>query len=187
MTIRWGILSSFFLFLFLQNSFAAEKETPSQIGVVDIEYINEHAIEMKVTREKVDKLRESFQSKIAELERKVREERQSLDNDKGGFSSEERETRESALERKIAHLQQMAQQYKSRLEHELGISREKFSQRFQSVVAQIAQEQDLKLVITRSAAPYFVQGSDITPLVLKTLDAAAPSVDSSEKEGSAYD
>ncbi|MDR0406691.1 MAG: OmpH family outer membrane protein [Holosporales bacterium] len=151
-------------------------ENSSTIAVVDVEHINDHAAEMQSVRDQANHLRETYQKEIAALEKSLREERLRLDSDKRTLSIEEKESQERIFESKENQLRQLARHRKNQWEQALETAREEFLRKFQSAVAQVAKENHLTIVLVKSAVPYYASSCDITPRILKMLNATSQPV-----------
>jgi Skp family chaperone for outer membrane proteins len=162
-----------------------EPSKPFDIGIIDIENINENSIEMSEICDQADKLRKIYQEEITALEKKLREERANLDGAKLTLSTEEQELQERILDSKENQLRHLAHRRKNQWEQALESAKKEFSQRFRVVVEQVAKKRRLEVVLLKSAVPYHTERCDITRDVLESLNATAQPVVLTPAEGAA--
>lgn len=147
-----------------------------RVGIVDGRKVLFESAPGKQFRAEMEKMVKDRQTKLSEEEKKIKALRDAAERDKLLLTDKQKEEKRQELEQKFADYQKMRQEMQKQLaDHESGITRE-MSRRINDVVAQVAKEEKLTLVLDKSQPTGIVwveEPIDITARVLKAYEAKA--------------
>lgn len=152
-----------------------EDELPSvTMAVVDYQRVLHNARATRAIRDQIEAQRQAVRDEIAEEEQRLHERDLALGDQRGKISSEEFAQARREFEAEVAQVQRLAQQRARALDristNALGEVREAII----AVLEDIAEEEDLNLVLPSDTVLLFSPQIDLTEEVLERLDARLP-------------
>lgn len=157
------------------------KSSSLRIGVLDFNKVWHDAKAPQHIRDGIQKKRRQYQKEIIKLEEKLRHQEVSLQAEHDKLSAEEYQERRKKFESEVLAVQKQAQAHKQRLEKSYTFAMGQVSETLNKIIEQIAHKKKLTLILSQAQVAFHENSLDITPQVMKELDAALPSIDLSHQ------
>lgn len=163
------LLASVVLFaaLFSSSSFAGEIK---KIAVINIEKVSGEAKVVKYIASKISDQRDEYQKEIRKTEEKLEEERKTLDSKRNILSQEELQKQQKDFVEKVNGLKELAAKREKSLQKAFTDAIKEVNDKVVEVVADIAKEQKLDLVLSSSQVVFTDASHDITDEVIDKLN-----------------
>lgn len=161
------VLAAFLLMAFVVPSYATE---PFKVGVVSIETLMREAKAAQSIRKQVEKERSSYQKKIKDVEGKLKSSEQELVKQKSILSEEAFVEKRKSFEKDIFSAQKDIRDKGQSLERAYGEAMVKLRKEILEIVAKLAEEKKIDLVLPQNQVVIAASGMDLTQEVLKRLD-----------------
>ena len=166
--------------LVLQTSFVraqipSELE-PVSLAVVDFRGVLAKSEAARNIRSAVDEKRQELRKYFLEVENSLREEQQSLSKKRSIVTAEAFEKRARKLKAKAQSAQKLAQTSNQKLKKSFDQAMDKVQKELLRIVAEVAEESGVGVVLFRSAIVIAVKKLDISKEVLQRLNKKLPDV-----------
>lgn len=157
---------------------AQETGTPPAlpIAVVDMIKVRQTSDALRSISEQVASYRDAFQKDIQSEEASLREANQELARQRSILSAEAFEQERKNFEARVAEVQRGVQQRKAELEQVREEAMRELHRNLNTVIAEIAEERGLVLVLPRAQTILSAKNLEITDEVTKRLNAKLPDV-----------
>jgi len=178
----WPALAAAFLVLTavvadVRSAAAVElKEIPLIIAVLDVQQIMRDSKAAVGIQAELQRQRAAYQAELAQQENALLAADQDLAGQRATLSQEQYKQKREALDQQAMQLRRNVQGRKDELEELFNNSINQVRQALAQVVAEIAQEKGITLVLSKSQVVLSATGFDITADTLTKLDAKLPSV-----------
>lgn len=159
------------------NSVKAQESAGDKIAIVDIQGLLQKSKAAVSIQDQLKEQRQSFQKEFSKYEEKLQSAKQELGSQRSSLSAEEFSKKREDFEEKLIETRSIVQKKKKALDEALKNAMKELRIEILEIVADIADEKDLKLVISRQNVIVVDKGIDITSDVLKRLDKSLKSVD----------
>ena len=147
------------------------------IAIVDVQYILQNAQAAKNLKQIITNQRQTYADSIAQQERNVRTVEQEVSQQHQELSQEELIQKRHALEQQIAQIRTNIEQHRQQLNQIFTQSMSKIRETILTIIAEIAEERGLTLVLFKHQVIVFDQSLDLTQVVLEHLDESLPEID----------
>lgn len=159
------ILVAFLCLLAITPAYAAEN-----IAVVDVEKILNDSKAGKSIEKQLASRREAFQKEFAKRENDLMTAEKKLLEDKGNLSAEEFAKKREEFEKKFLETRSLFQKRRNSLDKGLGTALAQLRKHIIQVTAEIADEDDINVVLTRDSVVIVAKEMEITGKVLERLN-----------------
>lgn len=153
---------------------SSDSELP--IGVVDMIKVRQSSDALRSISEQVATYRNAFQKDIQDEEASLREANQKLARQRSILSAEAFEVERKSFETRVAEVQRGVQQRKAELEQVREAAMRELHRTLNTVIAEIAQEKGLVLVLPRAQTILSAKSLEITDEVTQRLNQKLPDV-----------
>lgn len=154
----------------------AEKHPTPIIGVVDTDLLLQESLAAKGVRLERDKSATTYQTQVADQEKKLRTEDQELSQQRAMMAPEAFQQRATDFQKKLADFQNQVRDKQERLEFSFQQSMQEIGNMIMVVSSEVAKERGINAVMARSQMMIFEPGMDITRPVLDKLNQRLPTV-----------
>ena len=176
------VLISFILLmmLVLQTSFvraqASSELEPVSLAVIDFRGVLAKSEAARNIRSAVDEKRQELRKYFLEVENSLRDEQKNLSKKRSIVTAEAFEKRARKLKEKAQSAQKLAQTSNQKLKKSFDQAMDKVQKELLRIVAEVAEESGVGVVLFRSAIVIAVKKLDISKEVLKRLNKKLPDV-----------
>ncbi len=154
---------------------AADPEnTVIRIGIVDLAQVRQDSTALTSISRQIAAYRDAFQKDIQEEEASLRDANQELSRQRTVVSAEAFEEARQQFEQKVADVQRKVQQRKTELELSRSKALEELHQALNLIIAEVAKERGLTLVLRRDQTVLSAKSLEITEEVSQRLNAQLP-------------
>lgn len=155
----------------LGNAFANE------IAVLDIEKIAKESKAVHDIQNKVTKKQEEFQKEITKKQTSLESDQKKLEAKKNILSKEALEKEQKEFEKKIDSLKELVDKRQNSLKKASADSMAKVNDKMKEIIAEIAQERALTLILPTSQVVFSADKLDISSEVLEKLNKKVTKID----------
>jgi outer membrane protein len=155
---------------------AQQSQQPVVIAVLDVNLILREASAAKAVRDQVDKQRDAYQADLVQRENKLRDADKQLTQQRATLSQDEFDKRRDDLNKQIDQYRQDSDKRKQQLETAFNTGMQQVTKALEQVLADIAKQRGLTLVLNKAMVPLSANDLDITQEALKLLNAKLPTV-----------
>ena len=157
---------------------AQQAETPAAlpIGVVDMIKVRQSSDALRSISEQISAYRNTFQKDIQDEETSLREANQELARQRSILSAEAFNAERKNFEARVAEVQRGVQQRKAELERVRETAMLELHRNLNSVIAEIAEERGLVIVLPRAQTILSAKNLEITDEVTTRLNVKLPDV-----------
>jgi len=155
---------------------AQQSQVPIVVGILDVNQILHESTAAKAVRDQVDKQRDAYQADLVQQENKLRETDKQLAQQRASLSEDEFNKRRDDLNKQIDQLRQESDKRKQQLEKAFSAGMQQVSKALEGVLADIAKQRGLTLVLNKAMVPLSANDLDITGEALRLLNAKLPTV-----------
>lgn len=155
---------------------AQDTKPPLVVAVLDVQYIMRESSAAKAIHTELERQRETYQAELAEQEKALRAADQKLAAERTTLSQDDFVQRRKELEQQAAQLRRNVQARKEQLEGLFGSGIAQVRKALIEVVAGIAEERGITLVLSKSQVVMAASDFDITEVAMKKLNAKLPKV-----------
>jgi len=152
------------------------EDTVIRIGIVDLTAVRQNSSAMKSVNEQIASYRETFQKDIQEEEASLRDANQELSRQRTVLSAEAFEEARRQFEDRVAEVQRKVQQRKNELESARAVALRELHQSLNLIIAEIAKERGLTLVLRRDQTVLSAKSLEITTDVTERLNSQLPNL-----------
>jgi|HigsolmetaAR203D_1030402.scaffolds.fasta_scaffold00057_29 Skp family chaperone for outer membrane proteins len=149
---------------------------PPTIIVVDFQGIVRDSAAAKSIQAQIDELRATYQEEFGDIEEQLRAAESELAEARNTLSDEEFLQRRRQFERRVTEAQRTAQVRRAALDQAYEEAMDKVRSTLIEVLAQIAQEQEANLILSRSQVVLADRELDVTETARTRLDQRLPEV-----------
>jgi outer membrane protein len=153
----------------------AQKRVPT-VGVVDLVQIMQNSEAAKAIRTQMEKISKSYQSAIAGEKDKLEKEAQDIEQQRATIAADAMQQKQREFQTKVTSYERELQGRRNKLADVSNGALKQVQDAIVAVVAQIAKESQLTLVITKDTVLFDTAELDITADVMKRLNAKLPTV-----------
>ena len=168
------------LVLVLQTSFVraqiSSELEPVSLAVVDFRGVLSKSEAARNIRSVVDEKRQELRKYFLEVENSLRDEQKDLSKKRSIVTAEAFEQRARKLKEKAQSAQKLAQTSNQKLKKSFDQAMDKVQKELLRIVAEVAEESGVGVVLFRSAIVIAVKKLDISKEVLKRLNKKLPDV-----------
>ena len=169
-----------FVVLVLQTSFVRAQVSselePVSLAVVDFRGVLAKSEAARNIRSAVDEKREELRKYFLEVENSLRDEQKNLSKKRSIVTAEAFEKRARKLKEKAQSAQKLAQTSNQKLKKSFDQAMDKVQKELLRIVAEVAEETGVGVVLFRSAIVIAVKKLDISKEVLQRLNKKLPEV-----------
>ena len=169
-----------FVVLVLQTSFVRAQVSselePVSLAVVDFRGVLAKSEAARNIRSAVDEKREELRKYFLEVENSLRDEQKNLSKKRSIVTAEAFEQRARNLKEKAQSAQKLAQTSNQKLKKSFDHAMDKVQKELLRIVAEVAEETGVGVVLFRSAIVIAVKKLDISKEVLQRLNKKLPEV-----------
>ncbi|MSP33325.1 MAG: OmpH family outer membrane protein [Rickettsiales bacterium] len=170
--LKITLLAAFTTFmLHSASSFAGD------IAVLDIEKIAKESKAVHDIQARVSNKQEEFQKEITKEQSKLEAEQKKLESKKSTFSKEGLEKEQKSFEKKVDALKALVEKRQASLKKASADSMAKVNDKMKDIIAEIAKEKQLNLIIPSSQVVFSTESLDISAEVLEKLNKKVTKID----------
>lgn len=180
MTYRLHI---FVIILFAAFSFLvavspdAKAQEPKDIAIVDIQSLLQKSKAAVSIQEQLQDQRKSFQKEFSKFEEELKAAEKELASQRSDLSADEFKNKREDFEKQLIKTRSIVQKRKNALDEALKEAMKELRVEILEIVADLADENDYKLVMSRRNVIIVDKEIDITEKVMKKIDKSLKSVD----------
>lgn len=146
------------------------------IAIVDVQLILQDSVAAKGVQQQLEVQRSKFQSEIAHEETSLRQAEQELSRARGNVAADVFAEREQKLRQKFIAVEKRVQVKRKSLDQAFSESMNVVKKNLQEIVAAVAKERGVNLVIVKQQALWSDEMFDVTDEVLARLNKDLPQV-----------
>jgi len=158
------------------DALAQQNPVPLVIAVLDVNLLLRDSSAAKAVRDQVDKQRDAYQADLVQQENKLREIDKQLAQQRASLSQDEFNKRRDDLNKQIDALRAESDKRKQQLEKAFNTGMQQVTKVLEGVLADIAKQRGLTLVLNKAMVPLSNNSLDITQEALKALNTKLPTV-----------
>jgi outer membrane protein len=167
----------------LTQPLRADPSSNVRIAVLDIERVRLNAAAVKGIRSKLGTYLDMYRADTQKEEQEIRIAQEELARKRSMVSHEDYAEERKKLEDRLADAQGRVQRRRQALERVNVEAMERVKQALESIVAEVAADRQLTLIIRKDQAVFASPEIEITDDVMKRLDQRLPSVQVSDPGG----
>lgn len=164
-------------------SWAADTDIVAKVAVIDIERVRRAAAAMKSIQSQVGSYVSAYRAETEKEEQEIRSTQEELARKRTGLSPEAFNDEKRRLEERLAAAQGRVQQRRQSLDRVTSAAMQQVQDALAEIVAEIAMERHLVLILRKDNVVYFANELEITNEVLGRLDRRLPTVAIQDPEG----
>jgi outer membrane protein len=164
-----GVLLALFFSVGSMSTFAEA----SKIAVVDLQKIMRTSDEMKNVQAKLEQTFKPRRDKLMGMEADLKTDMDAFKRDGAVMSQVSRKAAEEKIMTAQQLLERDGQQYQQELNAAQNQAMELFYKKIQTVISSVAKEKKYDLVLQKDAAPFSLDGLDLTEQVMKAVEQDA--------------
>ena len=157
--------------IFAFNANAAE------IGILDVEKIVKDSSAMRDVQSKISKKQDEYQKEVTKKQNELEADQKRIESKKTVLSQEALEKETKAFEKKIDDLKTFVDKKQNSLKKASLDAMSKVNDKIKDIIADIAKEKELEVIIPASQTLYFKDNLDVSDEVLKRLNKKITKVD----------
>jgi outer membrane protein len=165
--IAFGMLAAFTP----ASAQTAKKYPTPVVAIVDVQKVMNTSEAAKGIKAQVDKLRASYQATVQSKNDELRKMEQDLQQQRAVLSPDALQQRQRDFEQKVASAQKDVQDRRTKIEIALDKAMQQVEETVKQIVEQISKENGITLVLPAQAVIHAEPDMDITPEVLRRLNA----------------
>jgi Skp family chaperone for outer membrane proteins len=146
------------------------------LGVLDVQAILREASAVKDIRGQITKYGTSFEKEIQKARAELRKSNQELARQRTILSPEAFAEKRREFEERVVEVQRLVQQRQRELDKSRNIAMGAVNQAYIEVVAKLANERNIAMIMNKSQTAYSVGTLDLTKTVLDLLNNKLPTV-----------
>lgn len=146
------------------------------IAVVDVQGIMRAAKGAKAVHEQIEQRREAYQERVTSEEKRLRQAEQDLAQERAILAPDAYQQRVREFQAQVAEVQRQVQMRKRELDESFAGAMNEVRKALVSVVAEIAEERGIKLVLFKSQIVIAEKSLDVSEETLQRLDERLPTV-----------
>ena len=154
----------------------ADNGAPPRIAVVDIERVRRSAAAVQAIRTQLGSYLDVYRTETQREEQEIRAAQDELTSKRAVLSPEGYAEERHNLEGRLVEAQGRVQQRRQALERVNMEAMEQVKQALESIIAEIARERELTVILRKEQVVYVTPTIEITDEVLRLLDQRLPSV-----------
>lgn len=185
--MRLGLVAAALLLALLQPVAvtvpAAAADIAIKVAVIDIERVRRSAAAMKSIQTQVGSYVSAYRAETEKEEQEIRSTQEELARKRAGLSPEALSEEKRRLEERLASAQGRVQQRRQSLDRVTSAAMQQVQETLAKIVAEIAAERQLVLILRKDDVVYFANELEITDEVLGRLDQRLPTVRIQDPEG----
>lgn len=160
------------------NDVRAQEEADGiiAIGVVDLQKIMRESIAAQKVRTEIEAKQTEYREQISARENELRAQQQELERQRTVLSAEAYSEREQEFLKQVEALQRQVAERNRQLEESLAYARSQVQGRALQIIAQIADQKKLGLVLDKSQLLLVAKGLEFSDQALERLNAELTSV-----------
>lgn len=151
---------------FFTTSFA----NASEVAVLDIDKIVKESKAMKYIQNRLSKQQDKYQQLVTDKQEKLEKEQKKLEGKKSVLSKEKFQEEVTIFEGKVDELKEFVDRKQNNLKKASLDAMSVVNEAVKEIVAQIAKEKDIDIIIQANEALYFRDDMDISEEVLTKLN-----------------
>lgn len=155
---------------------AAATDILTKAAVIDIERVRRSAAAMKAIQSQVGSYVSAYRAETEKEEQEIRNTQEELARKRTGLSPEAFNEEKRRLEERLAGAQGRVQQRRQSLDRVTNAAMQQVQEMLGQIVAEIARERQLVLILRKDDVVYFANELEITDEVLSRLDRRLPTV-----------
>lgn len=149
---------------------------PLPIAVVDLQGIMRSAKAAKAIHEQIEQRREAYQEQVSAEEKRLRQSEQDLAQQRAILGPEAYQQRVREFQSQVAEVQRQVQVRKRELDETFAGAMNKVRSALISVVAEIAEQRGIKLVLFKNQIVIAEKSLDVSEETLQRLNQRLPAV-----------
>ena len=150
--------------------FATSFANASEVAVLDIDKIVKESKAMKYIQNRLSKQQDKYQKLVTKKQQKLEKEQKKLEGKKSVLSKEKFQKEVTIFEGKVDELKEYVDRKQNNLKKASLDAMSKVNEAVKEIVAQIAKENDIDIIIQANEALYFKDNMDISEEVLTKLN-----------------
>jgi Skp family chaperone for outer membrane proteins len=162
---------------------AAAVDIRTKVAVIDIDRVRRTAAAMKSIQTQVGSYVSAYRAETEKEEQEIRSTQEELARKRTGLSPEAFNDEKRRLEERLAGAQGRVQQRRQSLDRVTSAAMQQVQDTLAQIVAEIAAERQLVLILRKDDVVYFANELEITDEVLGRLDQRLPTVRIQDPEG----
>lgn len=158
---------------------SAGPQTPATdlaIAVVDVQGIMRSAKASKVVQDQIEKRREAYQAQVSSEEKRLRQAEQDLSQQRAVLAPDAYQQKAREFQSQVAEVQRRVQMRKRELDETFAAAMNELRGALVSVVAEIAEQRGIKLVLFKSQIVIAEKSLDVSEETLQRLNERLPTV-----------
>jgi outer membrane protein len=153
---------------------AASAQTSFKIGVFDPQRVSEETIEGKRIQARLEALRDTRQTEIADDERAIAEAQQQLTQQALSLSPEKLQQMEIDIQMRMLELNSRKDTATRAFQLEIAAEEAKFNEKLRTIVSQFARGEDFAVVLEVGAVAYAAPSVDVSTGIIDAFNKAYP-------------
>lgn len=163
--------------LWCSSASAQQKKPPTPVvAVVDMQLVSQSSEAAKSVRAQVQKAQGAYHQTVQGKNDDLRKLDQELQQQRSILSAEAFQQRQKDFEQKVAEAQRDLQDRQGKLEAAYNKAMQQVEATVAEIVGEIARESGYNMVLPKAAVLYATSEMDVTPDVIKRLNAKLPTV-----------
>lgn len=146
------------------------------IGVVDLQRIMRESVAAQQARNEIEAKQTEYRDQISAREKELRAQQQELERQRTVLSAEAYNEREQEFLKEVEALQRQVAERNRQIEESLAYARSQVQGRALQIIAHIADERNLGLVLDKSQLLLVAKGLEFSDQALEQLNAELTSV-----------
>lgn len=181
-TLRLCALLGVFAILISETALAQSAKAPdsdgfiARVGVFDINRVHQQSAAVKDIFKQIDDYRKNFDAGQKSEQDALEKANQSLKNSEAILSPEAYAAKRREFETQVVNARQVFQEHKRNLEQSRRIAMSEVEKVLSVIIREIAETNDLNLIIRQEATYLSSRSMDISTLAIETLNTRLPSV-----------
>lgn len=162
------------LLIFFASASAVSAQTAPKIGVFDPQRVSEETAEGKRIQAQLGSIREQRQKEIFDEESKIAELQQQLEQQRLSLSADRRATLEIDIQRRLLELQSRKDMATRGFQLEISAAEARFNEKLGAVIGQFARDEGFSIIFEAAAVAYASSGVDVTTAIIEQFDKLYP-------------
>ena len=160
-----------FFFIICTSAFAEQK-----IAFIDMKYVLNNSKAGKGAQDFLKKAISDNQKKFAETEKKLKNEEADLLGKKNDITKEDYKKLSDALRTKVIEYQKKRKEFFGKITKQRSDARKKLLEKVNPIMENYANENDISLILDKTAVIVTTPATDITKIIVERLDTELPSL-----------
>ncbi len=171
------LMKKYFVTLLAAFSMFSLSANAGDVGIIDVDQIMKESAVMRDIQSKIEKKQDEYQKQVQKKQEELESEQKRIEGKRSLLSKEAFDKETEAFEKKLDDLKTFVDKRQNSLKKASIDAMSKVNDKVKDIIADIAKEKSLDVIIPASQTLYYKDGLEVTEEVLARLNKKITKVD----------